>query len=104
MRSTERTTSKRGGTQLTTSDIDAAKAVGKYRRDEEFKDAINNVKIFAVYATLIALPLLYICLVGVNWNNYTVRDEWLQKGMVAIIAFVLGKIDFSFGVNKESNE
>jgi hypothetical protein len=101
MSSTGRRASKYSGTELSPKAIDAAKAIGNHRRDEALKDSINAVKIIAVYATVAAVPVLYLLILCVNWNDTLTRNEWLQKGLVAVIAFALGKVNFNFGDNEK---
>lgn len=89
------------GTKLRPDTIDAAKALGDHQRDERMKNTITNIKIGAICVTALAIPALYGVILIVNWNDAAVRNEWLQKGLVGVIAFALGKVNFNFGDGKK---
>ena len=92
---------KYDGRGLAENEVDKLEREDNYNNDKALKNAINLVKITAIWTAATAIPLLYLLILRANWDDQAARNEWLQKGLVAVVAFALGKVNLTFGDNKE---
>ena len=88
---------KYDGRGLAEDDVDKLEREDNYNNGKAFKHAVNHVKIVAIWVAASAIPLLYVLIVWANRHDQAALNEWLQKGLVAVVAFALGKVNFNFG-------